>query len=139
MLTSANSKNAENAKKFMCELCDFKCSRQSNYNAHLLTLKHIKANKCYQNANALALKNAENAENAPNEKICCPFCNKNLKHKSSLSRHKKICIKKENIAVDISENDTDNLNNNILSNIVITPELIVQLLHLLTFQTPIYK
>ena len=28
-------------QKFHCEYCDFRCSKQSNYNKHILTAKHI--------------------------------------------------------------------------------------------------
>ena len=30
----------ENANKFSCERCDFQCSKESNYNRHLMTRKH---------------------------------------------------------------------------------------------------
>jgi hypothetical protein len=31
------------AKKFYCELCDYECSKESDYNKHLLTRKHKKS------------------------------------------------------------------------------------------------
>jgi len=40
MSTEKMPKNAEN---FYCDSCDFKCSKKSNYNAHLLTAKHKKS------------------------------------------------------------------------------------------------
>ena len=33
-------KMPENAEKFICEICDFSCSKYSNYTTHLLTAKH---------------------------------------------------------------------------------------------------
>jgi len=30
----------QNAKKFVCDVCDFICSKQSNFNNHLITAKH---------------------------------------------------------------------------------------------------
>jgi len=33
-------KTPKNAKIFSCEVCDFKCSKQSDYDRHLLTAKH---------------------------------------------------------------------------------------------------
>ena len=30
----------KNAEKFVCLQCNFKCSKKSNYNTHLLTTKH---------------------------------------------------------------------------------------------------
>ena len=32
----------KNAGKYVCELCDFTCSKQSNYKKHTETPKHIK-------------------------------------------------------------------------------------------------
>ena len=32
--------NAENASKFICEKCNFKCCNKSNYTNHLTRLKH---------------------------------------------------------------------------------------------------
>ena len=30
----------KNAKQFYCEMCDFECSKRSNYETHILTAKH---------------------------------------------------------------------------------------------------
>ena len=45
----------ENANKFSCERCDFQCSKESNYNRHLMTRKH----KIRTNTNEKVPKNAE--------------------------------------------------------------------------------
>ena len=76
-MTMDDKKNAKNATKFICEICDFKCYKLSNYNVHVLTRKH----KILQNPTE------ENAKNA--EYIC--DCNKVYKHHSSLWNHKKKC------------------------------------------------
>ena len=34
----------KNADIFLCEICDFNCCKKSNYDIHILTSKHIKAN-----------------------------------------------------------------------------------------------
>ena len=75
MLTEKTPKNAE---KYICEDCDFKCSKQSDYNRHLLTAKH----KILTNANKNLTKNAAAYK--------C-ICGKEYKHSSTLSRHKKKC------------------------------------------------
>jgi hypothetical protein len=72
----------ENADKYFCENCDFKCSKKSNFDKHLLTLKH-------NNVSEKMPENAENAENAENKSTC--VCGKFFKHPSSLSRHKINC------------------------------------------------
>ena len=84
MLTNIMPKTAE---YFHCELCDFNCSKKSNYNAHLLTRKH----KMLTNADNKMPKNAE---------FVCDDCGKLYKHRQSLHVHKRKCsVKKDTIAV----------------------------------------
>jgi hypothetical protein len=85
----------KNAKEFVCENCDFKCSKLSNYNAHILTRKH----KILQNTTEKKSKNAEY--------IC--DCNKVYKHHSSLWNHKKQCnfIKEEKVEIIETAENTD--------------------------------
>ena len=54
----------KNAEHYTCTLCDFKCSKLSNYNLHLSTRKH----KMKQNETTLVPKNAEI--------LCCNNCEK---------------------------------------------------------------
>ena len=68
----------KNAKIFYCEACDFKCSKQSNYNNHLLTAKH---------------KNRTNIEQVEHKALCCENCNKEYTSRNSLWYHKKKCEK----------------------------------------------
>ena len=77
MLTKKMPKNAQD---FVCEDCDFKCNKKSNYNKHLCTTKHINANNANNN-NANIKKDYK-----------CNNCDLTLKHLSSLSRHKKKCL-----------------------------------------------
>lgn len=69
----------ENAKKYICEPCDFKCFKKSNYDAHLATRKH----------EILTNPNKENAKEYVTEYRC--ECGKKYKHRSTLSSHKKNC------------------------------------------------
>ena len=62
--------------RFICEQCDYKCSKKSSWNQHILTFKHQNANKKLNNANKI---------------FFCDFCNINFKHQSSFCRHKKKC------------------------------------------------
>ena len=77
MLNCANIFTPKSAAKFICEKCDFKCCKNSDYVRHINTAKHNKA------------KNA-NTENAV---YTCDLCDLNFIHASSLSRHKKKCKK----------------------------------------------
>jgi hypothetical protein len=72
-------KMPKNAKKFECENCNFACSKQSNFNMHLTTAKHIRL----INANSSLLKNM------PTKYKC--ICGNEYKHASSLSKHKNSC------------------------------------------------
>jgi hypothetical protein len=74
-----NAKTPENAAKFICDACDFKCCKESNFNKHLLTLKH----KIRTNPNEKVSENAE-------KNYACA-CGKKYKHMSSLCNHKRLC------------------------------------------------
>jgi hypothetical protein len=83
---------------FECTLCNFKCSKKSNYEKHINTKKHIYRH----NGNILEIlfpkKNAENAEF-----IC--YCGKKYLTNSGLWKHKQKCKKenKVNNIVDINK------------------------------------
>jgi hypothetical protein len=72
----------KNAEIFYCKSCDFKTSKQSNYNKHLLTAKHKKSTKINKNQQ----KNAE-----PILKHFTCECGRTYKDRSGLWRHKKKC------------------------------------------------
>ena len=97
-----NKKNAENAQKFYCDLCDFTCSKKSNYDKHLLTRKH----------KILINPNEKNAEDINKDLTCA--CGKNYKHQSTLCAHKKKCpiINSKNDCDSSSESDTSSESDN---------------------------
>jgi len=72
-------KNPKNAERFICDKCNFKCSKQSCFNRHLITAKH----KMIINDNEKTPKN-------PNPYKC--ICGKTFIYSSGLSRHKKKCL-----------------------------------------------
>lgn len=76
MLTENRDRAPENAKKYNCEICNFICSKQSDYGRHLLTAKHTRLSAANQTT-----KTPANA--------CA--CGEKYMHKSSLSRHMKTC------------------------------------------------
>ena len=78
-----NLENAENAGLFVCEFCDFKSSKYSNFKIHLMTPKHKKRENGNQNGKN---GNEINAENDTPEYMC--ECGKSYAHQSGLSRHK---------------------------------------------------
>src|SRR6056300_924237 len=92
-------KMPKNANDFYCEFCDFKCSKYSNFNNHLMTLKHKRMTnddeKMPKNANAELVYDCE--------------CGKSYKYRQGLFAHKKKCMfdkspeKKVDISVDTPE------------------------------------
>ena len=79
----ATQKMPKNAEIYICEDCDFKCSKQSNYNKHLMTAKHKKAT----NGNMW-----QQEWQQPTTYVC--ECGKAYMHRASLYKHKKMCEKK---------------------------------------------
>jgi hypothetical protein len=75
-------KMPKNAKKYICEDCNFKCSKLSNYNNHLLTAKHQMITNGNINTTEKMPKNAKAFE--------CE-CGNKYNFSSGLSRHKKKC------------------------------------------------
>lgn len=79
--------------KYGCTVCDFKCSKQSNYNAHLLTKKHLK------------LIEKQAAAYTKTNKLACNKCNKIYEARSSLWYHEQKCnyksVNTENALLDI--------------------------------------
>ena len=94
-----NKKMPKNADIFGCEICNFKCSKKSNYNKHLLTTKH----KMVTNDNI-------NNSKKINHLACCK-CSKEFKHRSGLSRHKQKCQYKNSLdSSDETGGDPDMVN-----------------------------
>uniref|UniRef100_A0A6C0DJ09 C2H2-type domain-containing protein n=1 Tax=viral metagenome TaxID=1070528 RepID=A0A6C0DJ09_9ZZZZ len=90
-----NKKRAEN---FECTLCHFKCCKQSNYDRHLSTSKH------------LFKTNLNNFEHISCHKpiLQCDICGKNYKGRNGLWYHKQKC--KETTIENLANNNNDNDN-----------------------------
>jgi len=114
MINMGNAKMPKNAGEFICNLCDFKCSKYSNFECHLNTKKHAQSangNKMVTDGNEKMPKNAEYVCN----------CGNVYKHMSGLSRHKKKCNLVNETSNESSSKSAPNLN-------FITPELIMELI-----------
>ena len=88
------------AKKFVCNKCDYKCSKHSDYVKHLLTLKH---------------KNDDADDILDDAKLATQYfceCGKEYKHRQGLWKHKKTCNK--NNDDDEPEILSKNVNNDLL-------------------------
>jgi hypothetical protein len=101
---------------YYCKKCDFRCSKKSNYEAHLLTRKHIYGH----NDNKKMPKNAAS--------YMCTLCNKEYKFASGLSRHRKKCEEKNNVTIDSSYVSIDSIDSIDSIPNVISKDMIVDLI-----------
>ena len=84
MTTNTTKKSPKNADKFICVKCNFKCSKQSDYDKHTLTAKHKYT--------------TDTTELQPivSELFNCE-CGKIYKSKQGFQQHKKKCTYIEDI------------------------------------------
>jgi hypothetical protein len=96
MIQKCAEKSTEN---FICKLCDYKTSRRSQYNRHLLTQKHKN--------NENDTKDTKKVPKSSTGYLC--VCGKKYQQKQNLYRHKKTCTEflEENNLEDIIENTND--------------------------------
>ena len=73
----------KNAKHFICEKCHFTCSKESNWNIHINTLKH----KRKQMEIPIVPKNAKKCQT-----YTCSHCEKEFKSSSGVWKHQKKCL-----------------------------------------------
>jgi len=100
-------KTPKNAKIIICKICDFKCSKNSDYKRHLSTDKHL----MLQDA---TITNA----NSYTKQFNCE-CGNGYMHSSSYYRHKKKCGIINNIQDNnsIQHSNINSMNNNKTFNI----------------------
>jgi len=90
-------KSPKISKFFYCDICDYKCCKQSDFNKHLITTKHINA---YQNLHNDLHKNLQ-------KKYKCN-CGKEYKHRQSMYSHKKKCFQNSFENIQIIDNSSKN-------------------------------
>ena len=100
----------KNAGKFICECCDFSCSKKSNYDKHLMTRKHLLRTNTKNNTNSEKMLYTEE-KNIDEDKIHVCICGKEYKHAGSLWNHKKKCtfIEEEKNKIEIKNSENDKL------------------------------
>ena len=104
----------KSSKKFHCESCSFECSRKSQFERHISTRKHKFETNVKQNETSLQGSNGsgtflvpiEGCKNeVPNGTFLvpessdldheCEYCALSFKSRTTLWRHRKVCLKKQ--------------------------------------------
>jgi hypothetical protein len=116
MINMDNEKMPKNAEKFYCKICNFKCFKKSNYDAHLLTSKHQNNENDNENDKN---DNEKMPKNALCNYECC--CGKIYKHSSGLSRHKTAdkCMPVQNLEQTYISTEEEEKEFKILTNLVL--------------------
>ena len=84
------------AKQFICEQCNYICSKESDLNKHLLTRKHQNSYNYLQ----------KSTENLPKKYTC--VCGKEYIHRQGLYTHKKKCYNTKNEDINLHNNTKSN-------------------------------
>jgi hypothetical protein len=84
-------KTPKNAKIFYCEKCNYKCSKNSDWNRHIVTAKH---------------KKEINGNDWKQKKRTCEYCEKSFKTASGLWKHEQKCYRLHEPPEQPQENST---------------------------------
>ena len=112
MLNKKRAESAEIIYKFVCEKCDFKCSKKCGYERHILTRKHSKLTDLTYSQNLLTIKEQT-------QELQCENCNKNYKSRVGLWYHLKKCSKQPDETEEKNINVTNQNETNELRELVI--------------------
>ena len=100
----------KSSKKFHCEKCDYNTSRKSQYIRHLLTAKHI-------NNDAQLQINDKKVPKSSVKFVC--VCGKEYKYRQGLYTHRKICKQPNEKPKDINEEQLNDNEIKMLTNVVL--------------------
>jgi len=98
----ANKKMPKNAENFICEACDFKCSKNSNWINHISTQKHKRLTEANKKMPLVECNNESYTE-----RFGCE-CGKSYKHYASLCKHRKLCF---GTVITTPQKQPDNIDN----------------------------
>ena len=85
MIQNDTQKASKNLRNFVCDVCDYSCSKKGDWNRHILRPKHIKLTNMIQQDTENDSKDIDTL----NQYMC--NCGNTYKHHSGLWRHKKQC------------------------------------------------
>ena len=90
-MNSDSNKSHKVAINFLCEICNYKCSKQSDFNKHINTAKHINR-----------INGIKKSQKSPKINVC--VCGKEYKYSRGLWEHKRKCSHNNNNAITVIEN-----------------------------------
>lgn len=85
----------KNADFFNCEVCDFKCCKNSNWENHISTQKHKRLTETNEKMPLVE------RENTPSKSKYRCDCGKRYRHYASLCKHKRVSCEKESPVTDL--------------------------------------
>lgn len=91
--------NPQEAPKFHCNSCEYKTDNKKDYNKHCLTSKHL--NKINGLKDETHTETTNETVVNPATYTCCN-CNKTLNSRTTLWRHKKTCIEKQEATLTLN-------------------------------------
>jgi len=97
----------KNSQKLSCKLCDFKCCKQSDWDRHVSTRKHLNRTKYAAVLEKNAEKNVHNFEDLSKKLYTCKYCNKSYKARNSHWYHENKCefMNEQKLNTNISNNN----------------------------------
>jgi hypothetical protein len=99
-----NKNSPKTRQKFFCQICDYSCSKKSDYIKHLQTIKHLD-----KMDNKKLAKTRQTI--VPSEYVC--HCGKKYKYQSGLCKHKRYCMSSMNDnSIDTTGNTEQNNHSN---------------------------
>jgi hypothetical protein len=79
------------ANEYLCEYCNYTCSKKYNWDKHIITTKHIKSTQ----SNIISTENGKKLQKHTSLYVC-KNCNKEYSDRTGLWRHNKNCNTEEN-------------------------------------------
>ena len=128
METVGDKNKLKKSSKIYCNICDYETSKKSNYDAHVLTGKHLKSKFGDTSVTAGDTKLAILLPTFE-KKMVCEICNKQYMSRNGLWKHKKKCTTPE--ILDTAETHETKIKENSESKILNEPtdkELIMLLI-----------
>jgi len=101
METMETENAVKSVEKNHCLLCDFKCSRNNDWNRHIVTMKH--KNRAMETD--LETQETKTRKNASNQKFGCE-CGRSYNNRSGLWKHKQKCDFTNDDTVEFNEQRT---------------------------------